>query len=666
MKSVFRKNPFFPIAVALILGIATSELMGNTFSLPVILFLFGGTVAANIYLVNTLRGQGTAHIHSLILLISVYLLGVFQHLSKKREWRDDHYSHIWNQTEWVVTTVEEVSNHRYYLKIRQVGNEVVTGKALWYDEAQYRPGCQLVIRGRIKKVDPPKSPYVFDFQKYLKHKHIEFQVFDDSVFVQDDGKNLWSTFFADLRSRCQSKLKTALPTKEEFALANALVLGDRTHVDPNLRDAFADTGTMHIMAVSGLHVGAIYLLLMLLLKYFPVKWTVVRVVKSIVIIGVLWFFVALVGMPISAWRAAFMFSLFELGALTSRKQYSINTLSIAAFFLLLLDAYALFDVGFQLSFLAVLGIVTTQHKMEAWWKPGNVLVRKIWSLVSLSFAAQIYTFPIVMYYFHQLSGYFWLSGVLAVPLAGFLLGSSLLYLIWSFIPMLSTLLGYLVFGFAFSINSIVHAIHKLPGVVIEHIWLAKSAVLIFSIAFIGLGIYINIRNRLALKYALLCFLAGFLIQTFQSIKHHRQILLVAHHSWTENWVDLIVGNRVYPLFEGKESSNPHPLITQSRAALRATIKEEISECENIYYERGTLVVNDKVILCDNSAYYKGTNSDFVLISRSDPDFQRKNFSAESKVVILPEARRSIQGQMVSNSDQWHDVRRQGSFIYRLN
>ena len=166
-----------------------------------------------------------------------------------------------------------------------------------------------------------------------------------------------------------------------------------------------------------------------------------------------------------------MFSLFELGLLASRNYYPVNTLALAAFILLILDTNGLYDVGFQLSFLAVLGIVTCQKNIQQAWHIDHPVGFKIWQMVTLSISAQVFTFPLTIFYFHQFPVYFWLSGILAVPFAFLVLLFGLLTLLFFWVPGLNYLLGQMLSASAQLLNTWIFLVQKLPGMVVEGIWI---------------------------------------------------------------------------------------------------------------------------------------------------------------------------------------------------
>lgn len=212
---------------------------------------------------------------------------------------------------------------------------------------------------------------------------------------------------------------------DEMALVSAMVLGNRDRMDAALRNSYSVTGASHILAVSGLHVGVVFVVLDFVLK--TLFRSRMRIVRFFLLLASLWVYAFVTGLPASVVRASFMLSFICVGKMLNRSSSTFNTVSASAFFMLLYHPFYLFDVGFQLSYAAVFSILFFQPKIESFFEPRVWLVGKVWSLLSVSLAAQLGTLPIVLYYFHQFPNYFWLSGLWVVPLSAVVIYASLFF-----------------------------------------------------------------------------------------------------------------------------------------------------------------------------------------------------------------------------------------------
>ena len=267
------------------------------------------------------------------------------------------------------------------------------------------------------------------------------------------------TYFLEQRAKLLDRLSESGVDGSAYAVVAAMALGDKSQLTTELRDAYAISGASHILALSGLHLGIIYTLLSLLLSRR--RW---QMVSQIVIIVSIWLFVFLVGLSASVVRSAVMVSIYALLSLGHRDKLSVNTLAFAAIVMLLFNPMALFDVGFQLSFMAVLTILLFYPLLESLWSQpfllDHRLFRWLWTMLSVSCAAQIGVAPLIAYYFGRISCYFLLANLVVVPAAALILYLSLAVLL---IPSLAYLLIYIVD----TLNQLLVSIAALPGASIE-------------------------------------------------------------------------------------------------------------------------------------------------------------------------------------------------------
>ena len=269
------------------------------------------------------------------------------------------------------------------------------------------------------------------------------------------------TYFLAQRAKLLDRLSESGVDGSVYAVVAAMTLGDKSQLTKELRDTYAVSGASHILALSGLHLGIIYTLLSLLLSRR--RW---QVISQVVIIVCIWLFVFLVGMSASVVRSAVMITVYALLSLGHRDKMSVNTLAFAAIVMLLFNPKSLFDVGFQLSFMAVLAILLFYPLFESVLSQqflfGHRLFRWLWTTLAVSCAAQIGVAPLIAYYFGRFSCYFLLTNLVVVPAATLILYLSLLVLL---IPSLAYLLIYIVDA----LNQLLLWITMLPGASIERL-----------------------------------------------------------------------------------------------------------------------------------------------------------------------------------------------------
>ena len=347
-------------------------------------------------------------------------------------------------------------------------------------------GDLIGIQGNINEIEAPKNPHAFNYKHYLHFQNIHHQSFVKKsnwvLLEKKDGYNLFSIAI-NLRIQFLEILRNYLSTKNEFSVGSALILGYKDEISEETRTAYADTGAMHVLAVSGLHVGIIYLILQFfLLNRIHAKHSIWKAAKIVIPLLGIWAFALITGMPPSVKRAATMFSFFIIGQAFQRNRNPYNILAASAFWLLCINPFLLMQVGFQLSYFAVIGIVYFQPKLAQKWVIKNKIGNYFWQLVCVSIAAQLVTFPLGLYYFHQFPIYFWLSGLVVVPAAFLiLLLGILLFLLEAIVPGSGAWVGIGLQYFIEGVNWVVFFIGKLPGSVVTGVWLSAFVVLLIYV-----------------------------------------------------------------------------------------------------------------------------------------------------------------------------------------
>jgi len=283
----------------------------------------------------------------------------------------------------------------------------------------------------LRKVQKPLNPYQFDYNNYLKLRQVYHQIYlePSDLLLLSNSKTTIYGFADELRTTINTKLISAGFKAGALSIINALLLGQRQDIDKSIYNDYVNSGTIHILAVSGLHVGIILLILNFIFK--PLTYLKYgNYLRPVIIVTLLWSFAIIAGLSPSVTRAVAMFSIISIAMHLKRPTNIYNTLVISAFAILLFKPTFLFEVGFQMSYLAVLGIVTVQPIIYKLWKPKYWLIDKPWQIFTVTLAAQAGVVPISLFYFHQFPGLFFISNVVVIPFLGLILGFGLL--IYSF------------------------------------------------------------------------------------------------------------------------------------------------------------------------------------------------------------------------------------------
>jgi competence protein ComEC len=367
------------------------------------------------------------------------------------------------------------------------------------EHERYGYGDRVLIRGSVRPTAPPGNPHAFDYRRYLHFQNIHFQSFvkEDSMRLlsSHNGGLVWRIAFAG-RAHLLALLHEHFPTQDEFAVASALLIGYKDDLSDDLQTAYAETGSMHALAVSGTHVGMLYAGLLFLIQRLRLRGQKGRLLETLLILAGIWAFTFVTGATASVLRASIMFSMYLFGKTMFRNASIWNILSASAFGLLLYNPYFLFDAGFQLSYSAVAGMVFFYprfYKMSPIF-PG--WADALWKVLLIGFAAQLGTLPLTLYYFHQFPVYFWLAGWIVV-LGGaiFLAGGAGLAVLDAFWADGAHWTGVILYHMVWGMNRIIVFIQHLPGSLISGIWMTIWGVLLLYVA-IGLyGAYLAYKNK---------------------------------------------------------------------------------------------------------------------------------------------------------------------------
>ncbi|MEO9532968.1 MAG: ComEC/Rec2 family competence protein [Crocinitomicaceae bacterium] len=391
---------------------------------------------------------------------------------------------------------EKVNSIKAVVQVFQRNDQAVTGKTLLYfqkDSAanNLRYGDVLYFTGRFNQISQNNNPKEFNYRRYLRIHDIHHQLYlksENWSWQRNEGNSLVKSIF-DLRHYLSEVIQESGMNDKNVMVANALLLGQKELLDKEVLRSYSSAGAMHVLAVSGLHVGIIMLILNFI--FSPIKkrragkWLFLSLV-----VGGIWFYAIITGLSPSVLRAAVMFSFIVFGKELQRETNIYQSLMFSAFVLILIEPYIIFQVGFQLSYLAVLGIVYLQPKISNWFYFSNTVLDKAWQITAVSLAAQTATFPLGLYYFHQFPNFFMLSNLIVIPLAFVLLIVGVTYLVLHFVPIVSHLL-LLVFDSLLSLLNLgVEWVERLPysilwGISIE--WFEVVAIYItMLLAVIGI------------------------------------------------------------------------------------------------------------------------------------------------------------------------------------
>jgi competence protein ComEC len=417
----------------------------------------------------------------------------------------------------------------------------------WPKQLHLRKGCRFLTRAIPQRITNSGNPGSFDYEQFCARQQLFYQAYitRDGYFPLQSSRH--PDWIGNLAGWCLQQLKRYIGEGPEAGMAEALLIGYRQDMDKEVARAYSNAGIVHVIAISGMHLALLYSSLLLLLKFLPIrKYT--GLFQAAIILFVLWTFALVTGASASVLRAVVMCSVMVTGKFVIQQQgHSYNTFIASAFLVLSYNPYLLFDLGFQLSYLAVGSIMVFYTPIYELAGARYKFINLVWQSVAISLAAQLLTTPVTLFYFHQFPSYFLLANLVAVPLCTLVIYLEAFLLMLVPFPLLAAWMGKAVYWLIHFMNWAIGWLGNLPGAVIEGIhfsalqmWLCYG--LICSVA----GWWMRGWKHGCL-FALLCCWAMAADEALWRLRVREQKWLVVYHSPRQTFIDCIQGNKAMHL-----------------------------------------------------------------------------------------------------------------------
>jgi len=472
------------------------------------------------------------------------------------------------------------------------------------------PGDNLLIHKSLAAIRNSGNPYEFDYRKYLAMRKIFRQVYLGS----DEWKKTDPVIRGTLRTNAE-KLRNKLLkiyesegiTGKEYQVLSALTLGYRKAMDPEITRVYASVGATHVLSVSGLHVGIIYLVLNTLLGFLK-KNRKSGLLFLVILLVLLWFYALITGFSPPVLRATIMFSMLVIGDNLRRASNIYNNLVSSATVLLALNSNWLFDTGFQLSYLAITGIVFFQPLLAALYEPPYLIGRYLWGLVTVSLAAQISTLPLIIYYFNQFPVYFLLTNLIIIPLSFLFICTGFLIIFTSFLPILPAMSASAArFLIRFSFD-LLHGIENLPGSLIRNIQMSQVQMLLLLMLLLAIMSFITFKKPVYLKIMLviMLFFTGAAVKRNLDTAGRKKIIV---YNSPEYPVIHLINGRINYIISG------HGADEQDRF-LKNSISNVIAKSglnEPVYLRPDTLFIDNNILINKNIVCFSGKK--FAIVNQ---------------------------------------------------
>lgn len=416
------------------------------------------------------------------------------------------------------------------------------------------PGDQLALACQLRRIQSTNVPFAFDYQKYMAGQNIYFSAYVPAKNYDLIGTNQKSILINAERFRTLliRRLKKYVPNQESAQIISALTLGYRKELSTETKTYFASTGAMHVLAVSGLHVGMIYLFLTSILAFLKRKKTG-RVIYFALVAGFLWGYALLTGFSPSVQRATVMFCFLLVGSSLRRPASIYSSIAASAFLLLLVNPKLIAEPGFQLSYAAVVSIVFFYPRLGKLLSPKTIVLSKLWQLFCVSLAAQIGTFALSIFYFHQFPVYFWLSNLVVIPAAYFILAFTFLFFITSFSSTLSVFIGGILSAITWGTTEALRFIDRLPFSLIENLSISLSQLLILLAILVVTAFFMKMKRPVFFLLTGIFILLFLAVGLVEKANHFNQKKIIYYQRDQE--LHLINGRKNYLIYQHQRPEN---------------------------------------------------------------------------------------------------------------
>lgn len=613
------KFPLLTITISFAIGIiAEFHLQWSFQTLVILLFSFLGIFSFLFWkskkalLQNSLFGIATYLLAFTLGMMSFY---IHSDLNSKHHYTKKSFEES-NSIRAIVTTTLKPNEkyHKYFISLSHFNDSIASGKLLLYvpksNIETLHSGDEIWLNNTVYPIPKAFNPFQFDYSKYLEKQNVFHQIYtqENQIKIVQRHKTI-DYYFENLRNNLSQSFEIHHFNFKTKAIIDALILGQRLELDKETIADYSNAGVIHILAISGLHISIIYFFIVFLLK--PLKKVKFGAeIQLLIVLAILWLFALLTGLPASVTRAVTLFSFISIGNYFNQPKAIYNALAISAFLILLIKPNAIFDIGFQLSYAAVLSIVLFQPFYKKFYFSDNKIAVYFTDTVLVSLAAQIGVLPLSLYYFNQLPLLFLLANLVIIPLSSLVLIAGIVILPLNYVlPSVAVFLGKIL---AYSIqfmNDYIHWIAQFKSGIITNIsfsgWLTFSMYLVI-VAFIYWMYQTKVKN---IKYILVTVLVFQL--SYISVK------------WNENQgSELVVFN---------EKSTLIGIKNQNSVIAFSDIPENHNTTLN-HYTRGTFsdslrifpmqnaisFQNKRILVIDSLGIYKTSIQPDIIVLTQNP------------------------------------------------
>ena len=636
---LWKSSPFIRLLIPLIAGILLEWYL--QFSLPFIVLSFACFSLAFLlfgFLPISLRFKVQAF-QGIILNLVLLSVGLFITWQKDIRHDTNWYGNCYQSGDYLIVRIDEPPIEKaksnkangYVESIIHNDSAIACkGKILLYfskDSAlpALHYGDIVLINKNIQPIKNPGNPGEFDYAQYAAFQQIFHSVYlkkDDWLLLNEKNINPFRQFIFSAKENILSVIRKNIKNENnESGIDEALLIGYANDLDKELAQAYNNNGVSHLIAMSGMSLGLIYFILLWIFDRIPfIKKSVL--IKTIALLSCIWAFTLLTGESASVLRSAIVLTCFIIGNGFNKHASKYNLLAISAFILLCHDPYLLFDIGFQVSYLAVISILVFQKPIYDWFYIKNKWLNKLWASIAIAIAVQVLTFPICIYYFHQFPVLFLVTNLIAIPLSCIIISAEIVLLVFNQLPFVAVYVSKVITGLTSLMNGFILWINSLSFSQAGNLYMSPFCTWLFYAMLIGFCVWLINKNKTAFWVALLFTL--FFVMHF------------AYNSWVIKWQNKMI---VYNIPQHKAidfiNENNYRFISDSNLSADITLQKAQLQPSRIalqlnkktdslatvfakdnFYQLG----NKRVLLLDKKTLFiptgKKINVDIIVISQN--------------------------------------------------
>jgi len=559
----------------------------------------------------------------------------YKDISHQQQWINNYYTAKDYVTATIVEPLSETPNAYKANASAQLlinGNNIrqVRGNIIIYFKKdgpakRLGYGSQIIFGRLLQAIKNSGNPGSFNYRRYASFQGIYHQVYlntGDYVVLPVKNKNRLTQFLFLTREQVLHLITAYIPGEREAGLAEALLVGYKDDLDKTLVQSYSNTGVVHVIAISGMHLGLIYWLLTIVMRPLRKRKYTSWMVPVAVIAG-LWLFALLTGGGPSILRSAVMFTCIVIGDSMERKTFIYNSLAASAFILLCINPFWLWDAGFQLSYAAVLSIVIFMKPIYDWFYFNNKIIDNTWKLIAVTLAAQVLTTPVSMYHFHQFPVYFLLTNLVAVPLSGLIVLGEIAVCALGIVPAFAKHAGVALHWLIYCMNGFIEHMESLPFSLWNGMQVNTPQVLLLYGAITGIAYWLMKKNTTSLVPGLACLFGFFCLRTASFIHAERQQQLIVYNIPKRQAIDFITGRNYF--FKGDAELaagnflqnfylNPSRILHRVNQA--DTMPGLLFDGPVSIFNNKKIVLIDRAWICSNCR--EKIAADLVIVSKNAP------------------------------------------------